>query len=255
MSSDLDGRRSPQGGGGGGTAAPRQALTATDFTCLFTYKVANDAGTAPNPYFGVCTLALGKARIRQHAEPGDLVVGFGCRSPADPDEEFRVIYAMQVEEVLTWPSYITRCRLGLRGKIPEASSPERYAGDCIYRLEGGQVAREPLPSGSGHDSSSYQNDVEAGKNVLTARRYWYFGAGDRHRLVVTQALRELSPPGQGFRSKRNALLITTFVGWFNEQVSRLALAPGVHGSPTDSIAAPRAGADREADGGAVAAPG
>jgi hypothetical protein len=37
----------------------------TETTRLFTCKVASDTGSAPNPYFGVCTLALSVPRIRQ----------------------------------------------------------------------------------------------------------------------------------------------------------------------------------------------
>lgn len=210
----------------------------TETTRLFTYKVASDTGSAPNPYCGVCTLALSVPRIRQEAEPGDLVVGFGCRAAADPDEEFRVVHVMQVDEVVSWPHYIAMCRAALPGKIPGPGAPERYAGDCIYPLEVGRVGRIPLASLSGHDASSYPKDVEAGANVLMARRFWYFGAGDRHRLVVPDTLRELSPAGQGHQSRKNTCLLPGFVAWFNAEIGRLALAPGVHGTPKD--ARPRA---------------
>lgn len=229
--------------------APSVAQGRTDSTRLFTYKVADDAGAAPNPYCGVCTLALSMPRIRQEAEPGDLVVGFACRSATDPDEEFRVVYVMQVDEVLYWPHYIARCRLTLPGKIPAPSSPERHAGDCIYPYDGGRIGRVPLASGSGHDASSYQKDVEDGANVLMARCYWYFGAGDQHRLVVPDALRELSPPGQGHQSRKNTLLIPSFVSWFNAAVARLALPSGVHGTPKDTLALPRMAGPIPAQGG------
>ena len=205
----------------------------TETTRLFTYKVASDNGSAPNPYFGVCTLALSVPRIRQEAEPGDLVVGFGCRAAADPDEEFRGVHVMQVDEGVSWPLYIARCRASLPGKIPGPGAPERHAGDCIYPLEVGRVGRIPLASLSGHDVSSYPKDVEAGANVLMARCFWYFGAGDRHRLVVPEAMRELSPAGQGHQSRKNTRFIPAFVQWFNAAIGRLALAPGVHGTPKD----------------------
>lgn len=218
----------------GGAAPAGVAPMRTGTTRLFTYKVASDTGSAPNPYFGVCTLALSVPRIRQEAEPGDLVAGFGCRSAADPDEEFRVVYVMQVDEVLSWPHYIARCRAALPGKIPGPGAPEQHAGDCIYPLEVGRVGRIPLASRSGHDASSYSKDVEAGANVLMARCFWYFGAGDRHRLVVPDALRELSPPGQGHQSRKNTCFLPGFVAWFNAAIGRLALAPGVHGTPKDA---------------------
>lgn len=222
------------------TRTPVAALTATDSTRLFTYKVKTDRGSAPNPYFGVCTLAICKPRIRKHAKPGDLVVGFGCRSRADPGEEFRVVYAMQVEDVLPWRTYIDRCRTVLRGKIPDRSSPERYVGDCIYVLKDGAIAHEPLQCGSGHNAESFSRDVESGENVLVARRYWYFGGGDVERLVVSGQLRALSPFGMGHQVEKNKSLIGDFLKWFNDEVSRRALSPGVLGRPKHAIAAPRA---------------
>lgn len=214
-------------------------LRATDSTRLFTYKVAADGGSAPNPYFGLCTLALCMPRIRRHAEPGDIVVGFGCKSRGDPDEAFRVVYAMQVDEVLPWASYVVRCVAEVRGKVPDLSSPERYAGDCIYRIAGGRVIRAPLPSASGHDAASYRSDVEDGENVLIARTYWYFGGGERHRMVLPGELRELSPRSQGHRSRQNTALIAGFVEWFKDAVARRGLPPGVHGRPKDAVIAPR----------------
>jgi len=232
----MDDAVKPSRNGAGAAGVPGAAPGRTETTRLFTYKVADDTGAAPNPFCGVCTLALSVPRIRQEAEPGDLVVGFGCRSATDPDEEFRVVHVMQVDEVLSWPHYIARCRRALPGKIPGLGSPERHAGDCIYPLEGGRVGRIPLASGSGHDASSYPKDVEAGANVLWARCFWYFGAGDLHRLVVPVALRELSPSGQGHQSRKNTPLLPGFVAWFNETVARLALTPGVHGTPKDALA-------------------
>jgi hypothetical protein len=210
-----------------------RGLDVRDPTRLFTYKVAGDSGSAPNPYFGLCTLAICKPRIRKYAVRGDIVVGFGCKSNTDPEEEFRVVYAMQVEEVLPWRAYIDRCHADIQGKIPAAKSLERYAGDCIYVLDGGHVAREPLPSASNHDAASFRKDVESGENVLMSRLYWYFGRGNAHRLVLPKALHELSPRFQGERSNANTLLIPSFVGWFNEEVAARRLAPGIHGMPKD----------------------
>jgi hypothetical protein len=165
-------------------------------------------------------------------------VGFGCRSAADPDEEFRVVHVMQVDEVVSWPHYIARCRASLPGKI-RGPAPERHAGDCIYPLEVGRVGCIPLASLSGTTRRPTRRTSKPA-NVLMARRFWYFGAGDRHRLVVPGALRELSPAGQGHQSRKNTCFLPGFVEWFNVEIGRLALAPGVHGTPKD--ARPRASA-------------
>ena len=47
---------------------------------LYSYIVARDFGFAPNPFYGFCTLATCKPKIREHASVGDWVVGTGARS-------------------------------------------------------------------------------------------------------------------------------------------------------------------------------
>src|SRR5882762_6472831 len=44
---------------------------------LYSYVVARDFGFAPNPFYGFCTLATCKPRIRAHACVGDWVLGTG----------------------------------------------------------------------------------------------------------------------------------------------------------------------------------
>ncbi len=174
---------------------------------LLTYKVAHDGGSAPNPYFKVCTLATCKPRIRKHARSGDIVVGFGCR-----DDEHRLVYVMQVEEVMSWREYIEWCRRHMPGKIPDRRSPERFAGDCIYIIDKGGISPQPLPSASGHGREAFLKDVEQGKNVLVSRIYWYFGGGDMYRLVLPASLSMLSPRFQGHRSNANKPYIARVVG-------------------------------------------
>ena len=43
---------------------------------LFSYKLTNDSGFAPNPFGRVMTLATCKPKIRQSKIPGDWIAGF-----------------------------------------------------------------------------------------------------------------------------------------------------------------------------------
>ena len=47
---------------------------------LFSYVVARDYGFAPNPFFGVCTLATCKPIVRRVAAIGDWIVGTGSKA-------------------------------------------------------------------------------------------------------------------------------------------------------------------------------
>jgi Nucleotide modification associated domain 2 len=72
---------------------------------LFSYVVRDDAGSAPNPYWGVCTLVICKPRIRRAAQVGDWVVGTGsARSPIGNIKE-RVVYVMRVTDKMTLREY------------------------------------------------------------------------------------------------------------------------------------------------------
>ena len=70
---------------------------------LYSYVVARDFGFAPNPFFGFCTLATCKPKIREHASVGDWVVGTGAK--VRYGYSGRLIYAMQVSEVLDFNTY------------------------------------------------------------------------------------------------------------------------------------------------------
>lgn len=58
---------------------------------LFSYVLARDAGFAPNPFYGVCTLATCKPRIRASAAVGDWIVGTGS---GQEDRLGHIVYAM-----------------------------------------------------------------------------------------------------------------------------------------------------------------
>jgi hypothetical protein len=66
---------------------------------LYSYKVARDFGFAPNPFYGLCTLATCKPNIRKAAQVGDWVVGTGSK----PNRlEGRLVFAMEVSETLAF---------------------------------------------------------------------------------------------------------------------------------------------------------
>ena len=44
---------------------------------IYSYVLRYDDGVAPNPYGGVCTLAICKPVIRKKAQVGDWVIGTG----------------------------------------------------------------------------------------------------------------------------------------------------------------------------------
>ena len=55
----------------------------------YSYIVARDYGFAPNPFYGMCTLATCKPLIRKHSEVGDYVIGL---TPRDRGRGNRLAY-------------------------------------------------------------------------------------------------------------------------------------------------------------------
>lgn len=67
---------------------------------VFSYIVARDYGFAPNPFYGVLTLATCKPVIRKTASIGDFIIG--CSNKALGN---KLIYMAKVSEILTFDQY------------------------------------------------------------------------------------------------------------------------------------------------------
>ena len=225
---------------------------------LFTYKVASDGGSAPNPFGNVCTLAICKPAIRRVAKPGAIVVGLDTGRT----NEYRVVYCMEVSKVLSWQKYIEAChaaasarnvkkgQANLGIKVPKnAKDP----GDCIWKSA--NAYSEVLPSWSEHyGQEAYQTDVTNGQNVLLGQQFWYFGDGARFKVELDADLRPIVP-GRGHKSNANAPFFDRFVECFNRKLEALGISHcGVHGAPKfgpgftdDSQRAKCRAAERESD--------
>lgn len=201
---------------------------------LFTYKVAHDGGSAPNPFHGVCTLAICKPAIRRVAKPGDVVVGLGCGS-----ESARVVYCMLVEGTIAWSAYIAACHgrgavaapgvdaQSWKKKIPSGGQDP---GDCIWTEQA--YYADARDSWSGHGGQDdFARDVVDGKNVLFGTAFWYFGKGDANAVLLPDDLSAIIP-GRGHRSNANEAFRPRFVDFFNSELVRRGIAsPGRWGAP------------------------
>jgi hypothetical protein len=73
---------------------------------LFSYKMTHDSGFAPNPFFGVLTLATCKSGMRRTKKVGTWIAGFTSKELCgDPVGEERLIYLTQIEEKLSLGDY------------------------------------------------------------------------------------------------------------------------------------------------------
>ena len=81
---------------------------------LLSYVVAHDYGFAPNPFYGMCTLATCKPRIRRAAAIGDWIVGTGSK---ENGRQGYLVYVMQVTKALTFNHYWTDSQFRRKGLI------------------------------------------------------------------------------------------------------------------------------------------
>ena len=131
-------------------------------TRLYTYVVATDLGLAPNPFQGVCTLAVCKPMIRRTARVGDWILGTGSKTRG---HQGRAVYAMQVAEALDFEAYWHAPRF--RPKQPDpAGSPSRRVGDNLHWRDLATGAWHTLPDAY-YGTENCPHDL-SGRQVLIA---------------------------------------------------------------------------------------
>jgi hypothetical protein len=203
--------------------SPTTSQPVADFSVLpmvtsrvFSYIVAHDTGFAPNPFHGLLTLACCKPLIRRTAKAGDIIVGLTSRSE-------RLVYAVQVAEVLSFEEYWADPRYLSRRPVPGAARIVDRAGDNIYEPVPGGFRQ--LPSFHSHADGSENPDRKrkdlGGEHALVGETYTYWGG---QGPALPEELSFLAV-GRGHRSNFSAEQVTTVAGWFT------TLPGGVLGAP------------------------
>lgn len=140
----------------------------------------HDYGFAPNPFWGVMTLATCKGRLRHSSnlEIGDWVIATGGCVLREYIEH--LIFAMKVEKVITFDEYWDDLEFECKKPIFNGSIMQMY-GDNVYHTD--PQTKEVIQERCAHtvegknpqDTEQYKRDVK-GKNVLISKTFYYFGA-------------------------------------------------------------------------------
>jgi hypothetical protein len=188
---------------------------------LFTYTIPIDDGAAPNPFRGMCSLAICKPGVRRVAEPHDWVVGLGSRNAPSGDLSGCLVYAMRVEEALTLRDYDQQAPKRWPHRIPNVNSPDlsERLGDCVYDYSHRLPSQRPSVHGPGNIATDL-----GGLNVLVSRDFYYLG---RNVIRLPDFLLPVCNQTQGHRSSSNAPYFGRFVAWLRG----LELPPGQNGWP------------------------
>lgn len=196
---------------------------------LFTYTIPFDDGAAPNPFNGMCTLAICKPGIRRVAQVGDWVAGLGSKNSPQGDLSNRLVYAMRVEKVVTLKEYDELAPLMWPHRKPVSGSllANGHLGDCIYDYSSAAV--RPEQRAGVHGIGNIDSDL-SGRNVLISTDYYYFGSSAE---PLPQDLDQIVHQTQGHKSTANAPCFDKFVAW----IRTLEYARGQFGQPGTKLTA------------------
>lgn len=189
---------------------------------LFSYKLRNDSGFAPNPFFERLTLAACKPQIRKSKRVGDWIAGFTSKALCgDEVGQERLIYLMQVTDKIRIADYFSHP--DFQNKIPDLSREEfvYQAGDNIYKPEGNDFIQLENRNHVAHDKS---RDLPGGF-VLVSTRFYYFG---ENPLDIPDHLKPKVPVGQAAHgvSTRDSERVSEFINFMTQNFE-----VGVHHAP------------------------
>lgn len=188
-------------------------------TNLYSYVVRYDSGFAPNPFYGYCTLATCKPKIRSSANVGDWVVGCGSNSQ-DVRRGGHLVYAMRVSETLTFSEYNADPRFESKKPYRYGSRKQSCGDNIYYRSLGGQAWQQRDSFHSHADGSINRDHVsrDTGTNrVLISDRYIYFGGEGPEfpPFLRDQTGRPLCKSGIGYTTFDDQQLIANFEQWID----------------------------------------
>ena len=176
---------------------------------LYSYCIRYDIGSAPNPFWGLCTLAICKPNIRQSANVGDWVVGTGSAVSPIGNISDKVVYAMRVTQKMTMEDYDRFTQSKLPRKIPLMTSidPRRRSGDSIYDFS----TSPPLLRPSVHGEENQKTDLKGGW-VLLSNHYFYFGDSP---VDLPEELLEIVKKGPGHKANFDTYDVDAFIHWIH----------------------------------------
>jgi len=143
---------------------------------LFSYVVARDYGFAPNPFFGVCTLATCKPNIRKCASKGDWVIGTGS---SQKGRRGYLVYFMRITETMTFNEYWEDERFQRKKPNRQGSKKQAYGDNIYFKGKKGQWhqrdSHHSFEDGS-PNPSNIQNDTKADRDrILLSEEFAYWG--------------------------------------------------------------------------------
>ena len=182
---------------------------------LFSYVVARDYGFAPNPFFGVCSLATCKPPIRRGASVGDWIIGTGSKSQ---NRQGVLVYAMRVTETMTFDEYWEDERF--RQKRPNLRGSKKQSfGDNIYRKNSAGQWQQQDSHHSGKSGvpncDNVKHDTQTNR-ILLSKDYAYWGGSGPKLPPKFRNYNgcDICKSGCGYKCCFPEDMVNNFVAWF-----------------------------------------
>lgn len=139
----------------------------------YSYVVKRDYGFAPNPFYGVLTLATCKQKIRKGAEVGDFIIG-----NADIGHDNKLIYMAKVTEVTTFDKYWEDPRFRCKRPVMNGSLKKLYGDNIYHHGNDGEWIQEDSHHANNDGTVNVNNlnrDTGTTDRVLICEDYIYLG--------------------------------------------------------------------------------
>ncbi len=187
---------------------------------LFSYVVARDFGFAPNPFYGVCTLATCKPGIRKVAALDDWVIGTGSKTRT---RHKNLVYAMRVTRVLTFDDYwadpsLQRKKVNLRGSKKQAFGDNIYSRDSPKKPWRQANSHHSFPDGR-PNPLNVRVDTSANR-VLVSDDFVYWGGSGPElpaRFLDYGAAHESIRAGRGYKRTFSTKLVSDVIAWIRSR--------------------------------------
>lgn len=199
---------------------------------LYSYVVARDFGFAPNPFYGMCTLATCKPITRRVANVGDWIVGTGSSKNG---KQGYLVYIMQVGEMKTFNEYWENIKY-VRKKPNLGGSKKLAFGDNIY-FKNSENSWHQADSHHSYDNGkpnihNIENDTQTNRVLISTDFTYWGGSGplipNKFRNYLGYDICAIRHHKCNFPSD----LVTDFITWYRSLLTKGYVSPPLDWSST-----------------------
>ena len=178
----------------------------------YVYVVARDYGFAPNPFYGLCTLATCKPDIRQGAQIGDWIIGVSSKARGHVS---KLVYIMEINQKISLDQYWNDPIFLIKRPVMNGSLKQHY-GDNIYHYSVAQKRWIQIDSHHSNEDGStnfYNLNRDTKRNyVLISTHFYYFG---RNMVRIPVKFQTEIKSVRGYRKIINKKFLKVFLSWIS----------------------------------------